>query len=168
MLITGKRDSGKTYLIKRIITNYNNHTIKTAGFFTEKTNAGIVTLKVWDNFCLIDNGPTMVLWDEKDKMVRKNVFEELGVWAVSRALEYASLVVMDELGRFEIDCHAFVNTVHKAFDSELALIAAVKDEKNPFIDSLLNRKDILLYKIDSGNRETLFHTVQSELNTILS
>ncbi|MCK4805547.1 MAG: hypothetical protein KAT88_13350, partial [Spirochaetes bacterium] len=91
-IIRGERNSGKSFLIKKIISCYN-HKVKTAGFFTEKDNSGTVTFTVWDNFCLINNGPQMIIYDLNDKIIRENVFEELGVWALNRALERSSLLV---------------------------------------------------------------------------
>ncbi|GAH07849.1 unnamed protein product [marine sediment metagenome] len=69
-----------------------------AGFFTKKTETGHVTFKVWDNFDLMDEGPSMVIYDANDKIIRENVFEELGVWAIIRALKLSEIIVIDELG----------------------------------------------------------------------
>ncbi|MBA7678985.1 hypothetical protein ES703_87266 [subsurface metagenome] len=83
-----------------------------------------------------------------DKIVRKNVFEELGAWAINRALMHSSLVIMAELGRFEINCEKFTRAVKRAFDIDLPLIASVKNEKNPFINLISQRKDIRLFEIN--------------------
>jgi len=116
----------------------------------------------------MENGPNMIIYDIRDRVVRENVFEELGVWIVGRALKHASIVVLDELGRFEVDCYNFINSVKIAFDSNITLLVSVKDEKNPFLGSLLNRSDIKLFKIDYNNRDDIFNSVILMLNSIIS
>ena len=164
-IIRGERNSGKSFLIKKIISGYNRK-VKTAGFFTEKDNSGTVTFTVWDNFCLINNGPQMIIYDLNDKIIRGNVFEELGVWALNRALEHGSLLVMDELGRFEKDCRNFTRAVLRAFSSDLPIIAAMKKAENPFLCSILERKDILLLEIDPCNRTEVFNEINLNMNKL--
>ena len=108
----------------------------------------------------------MIIYDLNDKIIRENVFEELGVWALNRALEHCYLLVMDELGRFEKNCRNFTRAVLRAFNSGLPLIAAIKKEENPFLCSILERKDILLFEIDPCNRTEVFNEIKLNMNKL--
>ena len=165
IIIRGKRNSGKSYLIMRIISLYNSK-IKMAGFFTKKTETGHVTFKVWDNFDLMDEGPSMVIYDANDKIIRENVFEELGVWAIIRALKLSEIIVIDELGRFEKDCKNFIQTVHTAFSHDIPLIASIKNENNPFLNSLLERNDIKLFMMNRNNRNNIYNRIILTMNEL--
>jgi nucleoside-triphosphatase THEP1 len=158
MLIRGVRGAGKTYLIERVLAHYEN-SLKIAGFFTKKEETGDVTLQPWDNFQLMDKGPRMNVFTLTGKKIHKNVFEELGVWSIDRAISQGDLLVFDELGRFEIHCTGFLEAVHRALDHENPVIAAVKAESNPFLDSLVRRKDCRLFTVVPENRESLFSCI---------
>jgi nucleoside-triphosphatase THEP1 len=164
-LIQGKRDTGKTHLIKRVIT-YLNDKSKMAGFFTQKLASGDVILKAWDNFSLADSGPQMLIYNDQDNFIRKNVFEELGVWAIKRAIKLSSFIIMDELGSFEKHCQQFINAVHEALNSSTPVLATLKDDSNLFLDTVVARGDITLFVINQWNRDELYGKLSMELDNI--
>jgi len=154
ILIQGPRDAGKTHLLRKIIDRFGDE-YRMAGFFTEKTG-GVVRFRAWDNFEFMDNGPSDTLYDERDRLVRTSVFEELGVWSINRAVDKADLMIFDELGRFEQGCDGFVHAVKEALDHKKLVIAAIKMERNSFLDALRGRKDTLLFTINPLNREQMY------------
>jgi len=169
-LLTGPRGIGKTFLVKRIIDHFSD--VKMAGFFTMREENATVTLRAWDNFCLGDTGPKMVAFDMEERQVRKNVFEELGSWSIGRALNNASIIVLDELGRFEIGCSTFRERVTTAFNSYKVVIAVLKAESNPFLDGLRMRKDSFIVTVDTTNRDhmlgVLIHKIERCIKTTKS
>jgi nucleoside-triphosphatase THEP1 len=166
ILIRGGRSSGKTYLVRRIISEFENR-VRIAGFFTKKRKSGVVTIQQWDNFSMFDNGPVAVIIDLNDGCVRKHAFEKTGAEALRRAMEHGSLIIMDELGRFELDCPCFIESVYSAFCSTTPVLATIKDEENPFLTSLAMRKDSLLFTINERTREKVYEEVRSILKTHL-
>jgi len=167
ILIKGEKNSGKSFLVKRVI-KYFSPGIKMAGFFTFKLENGLCALRVWDNFCLLDEGPIMIFYDPEEGRVRKNVFEELGTWSLERALNKADLVVMDELGRFEISCNNFISAVLNVLKSEIPALITLKNEKNSFLEALTeagSENNSILFKITPQNRDTLYKKIISLLNT---
>jgi nucleoside-triphosphatase THEP1 len=165
VLIQGLRGAGKTHLVKRIIDRFGED-FRTGGFFTVKSGS-VVRFRTWDNYELMDNGPSGILYDESDRIIRTSVFEELGVWAVERSMGGAGLMVFDELGRFELGCNRFTAAVHEALDQPTPLVATLKLERNPFLDSLRNRKDVFLFTIAPLNREQVYEEVVKQVSGAL-
>jgi len=165
ILIKGEKSSGKSFLIRRVINNFGS-SIKMAGFFTQKLENGLCLLTAWDNFCLLNEGPGMIFYDQEKEKVRENVFEELGTWCVERALKKADLVVMDELGRFEQRCSRFTSTVFNALKAKTPVLMTLKKEQNPFLNALTeegNTEQTLLFEITPQNRDTLYKKIVSLL-----
>jgi len=166
ILIRGGRSSGKTYLVHRIISEFENR-VRIAGFFTKKHESGVVTIQQWDNFSIIDEKPAEVVFDVNDGCIRKHAFEKTGAEALRRAMEHGSLIIMDELGRFELDCPCFIESVYSAFCSTTPVLATIKDEENPFLTSLAMQRDSLLFIIDERTREKIYEEVRSILTILL-
>jgi nucleoside-triphosphatase THEP1 len=166
ILIRGKKSSGKTFLVHRIVADFEN-SVKIAGLFTKKHESGIVTIQEWDNFTVFEDGPSAIVIDLNEGCVRKQAFEKTGVETLERAMQKSSLIIMDELGRFELECTRFIETVYRAFDSRIPVLATIKDEKNPFLISLTRRKDTTLVIIDERTRANVHEEVHSILKSCL-
>jgi nucleoside-triphosphatase THEP1 len=166
ILIQGDRNAGKTYLIHRIIKRFGNSK-RLAGFYTWKIADGTVRFRTWDNFEHMETGPAEIIYSEDDRTVRQQVFEELGVRSIEHAIERSELMVFDELGRFEASCERFKEAIRKALAHETPLLAALKSETNPFLDSLRGREDISLFSITLSTREEVFGKVADRLDEIL-
>lgn len=166
ILVQGDRNSGKTYLIHRIIKRFSNSK-RLAGFFTWKAADGTVRFRAWDNFELMETGTAEIIYREDDRTVRQQVFEELGVRSIEHAMECSKLMVFDELGRFEETCEGFKEAIRKALAHEAPVIAALKSETNPFLDFLREREDVSLFTITLSTREEVFGKVADRLDEIL-
>jgi nucleoside-triphosphatase len=165
LLIQGFRGAGKTHLIQRIVDRFGEN-YRLGGFFTVKSD-NLVLFRAWDNYELMDGGPSGILYDERDHLVRMSVFEELGVWAVERSMAGAQIMVFDELGRFEQDCSVFTAAVQHALDGPTPLVATMKMERNSFLDSLRKRRDVILFTISPLSREQVFGKVVERVSRSL-
>ncbi|MGW0733946.1 nucleoside-triphosphatase [Streptomyces sp. NPDC002851] len=65
------------------------------------------------------------------------------------------LVVIDELGRMELECTAFRDTVRTLFESGIDIVATVHAKSDPFTDALKRRGDIDLVVVTRANRDAL-------------
>ena len=74
------------------------------------------------------------------------------------------IIVMDELGRFELNSPAFQQKVHILLDSKKIVLGVIKSEKNFFLESIKNRKDINLYQIHRNNRNKIHHQINLLIN----
>jgi nucleoside-triphosphatase len=165
LAIRGERNTGKSYLIEKVIRDFTQR-VRMAGFFTKKFSSGEVILRAWDNFSLFTEGPTMIVYDEKDRRIKRKGFEELGVWAIERAITKADLIVIDELGRFEIDCDHFIQAVHQSLDCDIPVICSMKSEENAFLNSLVMRDDVILFSITERNRERVYDEVIANIKSM--
>jgi len=83
--------------------------------------------------------------------VRIEAFTRVGVPAIQRALRAARLVVMDELGRFELKAPLFLEAVTRALDSPVPVVGVLKAESNLFLDGIRARPDVKVVTLgDSG------------------
>ena len=165
ILLEGDRHAGKTYLIGRITKRYDG--IRQAGFFTSKDEDGIVYFRAWDNVEADVPQPLQIVFSEHDRIVRYGIFEDDGARAIEHAMKHAGLMIFDELGRFEQDCELFTNAVRSALVCNTPVLASLKSESNPFLDSLRRRKDCLVHTLTKNNREEVFNSVAHTLDSLL-
>jgi nucleoside-triphosphatase THEP1 len=165
LAVRGNRNTGKSYLTEKVILEITGR-VRMAGFFTKKFSSGEVTLRAWDNFSLFTSGPEVMVFNAKEHRIITKGFKELGVWAIERAIAEADLIVMDELGRFEIKCDHFIQTVHRAFDSDTPVLCSMKSEENVFLNSLIKRDDVILFSITERNREKVYNAIISKIKSM--
>jgi len=100
--------------------------------------------------------------------VTAEVFVTVGIPAIETALRDAQVVVMDEIGRFELKVPAFLEAVETALDSPVPVVGIIKDESNPFLDKVRSRRDIRLVRVVKDRREEARREFERLLATLLS
>ncbi len=92
--------------------------------------------------------------------VNLNDLDEVGVNAISSAVEKCDVVVIDEIGPMELCSEKFVDAVNNAFDSDKKIIATIHfRSKHPVIESIKKREDVATYRIDENNRDEMLKTI---------
>ena len=67
------------------------------------------------------------------------------------------VIVMDELGFMESEAYAFRSAVLRALDSDVPVLAAVKDKQGvPFLQQVRQHPQAEVFAINAENREELF------------
>jgi nucleoside-triphosphatase len=92
--------------------------------------------------------------------VQVEVFDNLGIELLNQNGE---LIVMDELGRFELEAEKFQKEVFSLLASKKIVIGVIKAESNPFLDKIRQRDDLKIYKLEEYNKQQW----QEILNKIL-
>ncbi|HHY32822.1 MAG TPA: hypothetical protein GX515_07360 [Firmicutes bacterium] len=100
-------------------------------------------------------------WD-----VHADVFERVGVRAIKRALAAARVVVMDELGRFELRAPAFIKAVMDALDGPVPVVGVLKADSNPFLDAIRARNDTEVVEVTPETRGEAARKLRSFLADI--
>ena len=77
-------------------------------------------------------------------------FDELSI--VLDGYKNFDLILMDELGPTEENAEIFKNKVIKVLDSDIIVVGVIQDAKSNFLDTIMNRKDVKIYRIDLNNR----------------
>ncbi|MFQ5552449.1 MAG: NTPase [Thermoplasmata archaeon] len=80
----------------------------------------------------------------------------IGVNAVRRATEEADIVVVDEVGKMEMESEEFVEAVKDALDSEKPVILTLhKKSRNPLLQDIRRRDDVRILEVTPVNRNLL-------------
>jgi nucleoside-triphosphatase len=101
-------------------------------------------------------------WD-----IHLEAFETVGVEAVRRGIRSRDLVVMDELGRFELRAYGFRQAVTDALNSPVPVIGVLKEDDNPFLNEIRNREDTEVLEVTEENRDDIRRYVEDWLSRVL-
>ena len=161
ILITGRRNSGKTTLLWEVIKEYD---LAVCGYQTLARRQ-------------YDCGWTYVMSDlisKKQACISacvngqiqglEKTFAGFGVKCLKDALKCEKQVVLlDELGRFEKNCHEFINCVLDLLDSQKIIFAVLKKEPIPYLEQIQKRQDVILFDLDKQD----YHEIKQQLVSYL-
>lgn len=99
--------------------------------------------------------------------VHIEAFETVGVRAVKKGIRDADLIVMDELGRFEIPAYGFRQAVAEALESPVPVIGVLKEDDNPFLNEIRSREDTEIVEVIKENRDEVRRHVDDWLSQVL-
>lgn len=169
ILITGRPGSGKTTLLNKIrdFLESNGHAV--GGVFCPeiRKNGSRVGFRIID----IANKREGILSHincsgphvGKYKVNLKDL-NEIGVFAVKYAIKKSDYIFIDEIAPMELYSEKFIDAVKNAFDSEKPVLAVIHKKSNhPFILSVKNRNDVLIFEISPENRDSICKEVSNIL-----
>ncbi|MBO4763853.1 MAG: DUF2478 domain-containing protein [Candidatus Methanomethylophilaceae archaeon] len=103
-------------------------------------------------------------------------FEEVGVKAIRNACRKAEegqepdfdecdIIVIDEVGKMEVESEAFVEAVKEALDADKPMIITLhKKSRNPLLQDIRRRDDVRILEVTPANRNILPFKVVRLLN----
>ncbi|MBO4569135.1 MAG: DUF2478 domain-containing protein [Candidatus Methanomethylophilaceae archaeon] len=103
-------------------------------------------------------------------------FEEVGVKAIRNAcrkaeegqepdFEECDIIVIDEVGKMEVESEAFVEAVKEALDADKPMIITLhKKSRNPLLQDIRRRDDVRILEVTPANRNILPFKVVRLLN----
>ncbi len=84
------------------------------------------------------------------------VLEEIGVPAIQYATDFTDVIVIDEVGKMEVESPKFVEAVRDAFDADKPMLLTLhKKSRNPLLQDIRRRDDVRILEVTSVNRELL-------------
>lgn len=87
-------------------------------------------------------------------------FEGLGLEVLTKALqEQEGILWMDELGFFEREALQFQAKVFEALESPMPVIGVIKIRRNPFLEAIAARKDVLVLEVNEDNRDSIVEEI---------
>jgi nucleoside-triphosphatase len=160
--ITGLPNSGKTQTLLKIIEMLEAEEMTVGGMITDV----IIFRNKKVGFYVID-------WLTKKKRkfahlnIESNVHVEeygvdmraldgVGVKAIRRAIKDADVIVIDEVGKMEVESESFVQAVKDALDSDKPLLLTLhKKSRNPLLQDIRRRDDLRILEVTPVNRNLL-------------
>jgi nucleoside-triphosphatase len=174
IFLTGSPQVGKTTIIKRVITEAG---IDAGGFMVRREGQEYR----WKSFYLQDAAvyfenrevdSSTVVFAYRDKLespweINIKAFNDFGVKLLNKAVLEKEIVIMDELGRFELEAEEFCKKVEDILGDSIPVFGVIKDEQNSFLDNIRERSDVKIYRVDLKNRDYIFNIVLQEIKDIL-
>jgi nucleoside-triphosphatase len=160
--ITGLPGSGKTETLLRIINLLEEEGIKVGGMITEP----IVEKQRRSGFQIVDwlSKESMVFAHEGMKSrvrsgrygVNLAALEDLGIRALQEARQNADVVVIDEVGKMEVESEAFTKAVVDTLDQDKSIIMTLhKKSRNPLLQDIRRRDELRLLEVTPVNKNLL-------------
>ena len=88
--------------------------------------------------------------------INVEVLEEVGLKALEDAVEKADIIVIDEIGKMEVESKRFVNMVREIIDMDRYLIITLhKKSRTPLLQEIRRRDDIRMLEVTPINRTLL-------------
>jgi len=175
IFLTGSVGVGKSTIIRKVIKQLS---LNVSGFSVDREGKK----NDWNSFYLVEassyNNDEQSKKSEFNRFAFRNdysknweiniqVFDEIGVQLLTN-IDYADVVIMDELGRFELSAYQFQKKVEEVLTSDKPVLGVIKDESNAFLDKIRNRKDVQIFRVTLENREEVYKKVLSLIKQILS
>jgi len=155
IFLTGKIGAGKSTAIRSFLRKTN---LSYGGFETKLLANLVVLSDLASNKTEVVAKRNGANWE-----VIRTGFEGIGKAAIERALAERDIVVMDELGRFELDCKEFQKSVFSAINSDRNVLGVLKNESNPFLDKIRSLKEIVIMEITEDNREFIPELIEKNI-----
>jgi nucleoside-triphosphatase len=160
--ITGLPGAGKTYALRRVIEMLETEKLVVGGMITDS----IVSKKERKGFKIIDwltkeEGILAHVNIESDIQVSKygvdiEALERIGVKAIESAIERAEVIIIDEVGKMELESEKFIEVVKRALATTKPLILTLhKKSRNPLLQDIRRRDDVRILEVTPINKNLL-------------
>jgi nucleoside-triphosphatase len=169
--ITGLPSVGKTRTLLKIVEKLEEKEVIVGGMVTESLDEGTNRLGFRIINWLTKEEGLLAHVDFTDAKVKvagfgvdMNVLDGLGVTAIEQAIREAEVIVIDEVGKMEMESPAFCAAVKKALDSSKPMIMTLhKKSRNPLLQDIRRRDDIRILEVTKINRNLLPYKIEKLL-----
>jgi nucleoside-triphosphatase len=166
LLVTGLPGVGKTTLIKKLCEALKR--FNPVGFYTEEIREGGER----KGFELISLNGRRGLLSHKDirspYQVGQYKVDIKGFEGFLDAISFfdplTRLIIIDEIGKMECFSEPFKKLLKEILDSEKTLIATLALKGSGLITEVKKRKDVQVFEIIKGNRDSLLSEILREVN----
>lgn len=164
--ITGLPGAGKTHALHKVIEMLEGEDKIIGGMITDP----IIVKGERKGFKVMD-------WQTKEEKVFAHegleseimvgdygvdieALESIGVPAIKNATEESELIIIDEVGKMEVESPLFIEAVKEALDTDKPLILTLhKKSRNPLLQDIRRRDDVRILEVTPINRDLLPHKI---------
>ncbi|UCH87942.1 MAG: NTPase [Thermoplasmata archaeon] len=160
--ITGLPGAGKTFALRRVIEMLEGESMVIGGMLTEPimekdTRKGFKVLN-W-----ITKEERVLAHEDFESHISVGKYgvdidalETIGVKAIDDAAGEAEVIIIDEVGKMEVESLKFVDAVKAALDTDKPLILTLhKKSRNPLLQDIRRRDDVRILEVTPINRNLL-------------
>jgi len=169
--ITGLPGAGKTKTLLRVIEMLGVEELKIGGMITEPIMDG--RRKVGFSVCDIVSKECQVFahTDIESRIMDGKMgvdlakFESVAVPAIRNACGTCDIIVIDEVGKVEVESQAFIDAVKFTLDAGKPMILTLhKKSRNPLLQDIRRRDDVRILEVTPTNRNLLPHKIIRLMN----
>lgn len=160
--ITGLPGAGKTQALLRVIEMLEEDDIVVGGMITEPIIEEERRVGFWVMDWATKKREILAHKDVKSKVtvgkygVNLDALERVGVEALRRAIEEAEVIVIDEVGKMEVESETFIESVEAALDADKRVILTLhKKSRNPLLQDIRRRDDVRILEVTPVNKNLL-------------
>ncbi len=152
-LLTGRPGTGKTSLIKQVVTGMKG---KAGGFYTEEmrsqgTREGFRLVTLDGEEVILAHVNIHSPYRVSKYGVDIDALERVGVPALRQAAQQCGLVVIDEIGKMELFSASFRDTVSQMIDSGTRILGTIMLNPNPWADAIKRQHQVNLITVSRAN-----------------
>ncbi|MCL2149311.1 MAG: NTPase [Methanomassiliicoccaceae archaeon] len=169
--ITGLPGSGKTYALLRVIEMLKDHDLLIGGMIDEPLTDGRRRTGLSVRDILTGEAQVFASADIESKIMIGKIgvdlakFEQVGIAAIRTACEKCDVIVIDEVGKVEVESQAFIDAVKDALDVDKPMILTLhKKSRNPLLQDIRRRDDVRVLEVTPTNRNILPYKILRLMN----
>lgn len=156
VFISGRDDLDKSTIIRKALEIIKPK--KIAGFCTVDVPSTIANARTEVYITAVGEEPTRddihlvgVLWDDDIYTGFPEAFEYGGCALLNSMPEDADVIVMDEIGLFELSAPRYCAAVLKRLDGEGSIIGVLKRKDMPFLDAIRQHSNVTVIEVAEQN-----------------
>jgi len=165
-MISGMPGVGKTSLLKAILSQLP---FSVGGFISEEIREGgervgfsLKTLDGREGILAHKNIPTPHRFGKY--YINLEDLEKIAVQSIEEAISNKELIVIDEIGKMELLSSLFRQVILRALDCPKPLLATLHRGDDPFLKSIREREDTVVFWLTPQNREEILEKILSLLS----
>lgn len=161
ILITGLPGCGKTTLIKSVAAEIH---LPYSGFFTNeiRDSSRRVGFEI-ESFTGAKGILSHINFKSPNRVGKYGInvasFEKIAMPEMEKAQALRQLLIVDEIGKMELLSQNFRNSLERAFDSDLRIIATILMKPHPFCDKLKNSGNTRIVILNKSALNQAFRTI---------
>jgi nucleoside-triphosphatase len=165
-LLTGMPGTGKTSLIKQIVTAIAD---KAGGFYTEEIR--VQGVRQGFRLVTLDGQTAQLAHISIRSPLRVSKYgvdiqglESIGVVALQKAASHCDFVIIDEIGKMELFSAQFKSTVLEIIESGKKVLGTIMLKSDPWADALKQKPQVQVINLTRGNKEEVFAKIKEWIN----
>ena len=169
--ITGLPGAGKTTALLRVIDMLKGEDLSIGGMINEPIVEGRYRVGFTTRNLITGETETFASNDFESKImvgkmgVNIDALERVGVAAIKDACENCDIIIIDEVGKMEVESELFSKVVKEALDVNKPMILTLhKKSRNPLLQDIRRRDDVRILEVTPTNRNLLPYKIVRLMN----